>query len=164
MNSVLVPSRRRFLGLLGGLALAPAIIRAGVLMPINPALGAETFGPGGILTADMLAREMARQLRLAGSAPISRLLPAFGTSQSHVDFVHNTAELTWSLERYAAKYLRPAAYMMARAAPRTGAAPPLPFGVAFSAIGESRGVEVRFLRAYDINSDLYVTRADVSHG
>lgn len=112
-----------------------------------------------ILSPQVIADEMARQLFLAGA----RGVEGVHTEQSHVDLEIPNDAKTVPVEIFVERYLVPAARVLAQRAPRVCGTPILPNGVEVAAIGESNGVKVRYLVARDILWDTYIHRFDVLH-
>ncbi len=152
MEQLLVPTRRRFLVGAAALFCAPAIIRTGSLMPIKPPALARVF-----LSAQAIADEVAHQMYLQGAAP-KQFGMVFSSMQHNVDVAHELlkAEKIETSLRHIGK-------MLANVAGPLSPAPPLPFAVLQSAIGNYCGVQVRYLSDYDLARDELLHRFDISH-
>lgn len=146
-------SRRGFLSGAVALAVAPAIIRSGLLMPIKPALLAVQ------LSAQEIATEFARQMYWAGA----RRVVGMSLAQSHVDQHIPNRALTLGMEEFSKQYLRPMAQALVGHNPRIGGQLDIPPGVAEAAIGASGGFTVRYIRDYNIHYDRMHTRFDVTN-
>lgn len=148
-------SRRKLLGDLCTAALAPAILRSGIIMPIKPGLVRLPEAESMVLaTPQQIADTMARELYLRGTQPIHRWLHVPGINQSHVDFAGTRPTLF---------DVKTASSLLSYHVKTTGIAPELPRGVAEAAIGRHQGVEVRYIRDYDIYLDRFISRFDVTH-
>ncbi len=151
MSTILVPSRRGFLGLLAAAAVAPAIIRTpGLLMPIKPSLVPARVT---ILTPAMIAKEFARQLWNNGSRSITDPVLKADLIQSHVDMI----------DAPTSENIRIAASIMSSRAKTIALAPMLPVGALAAAYETYEGVSVRYLADYNVREDMIVHRFDVLH-
>lgn len=162
MTDLILPSRRRFLGLAAGLICAPAVVQYANLMPVQVF---ETFGPNGLLTVEMITQELSRVMSLQGANKLSSLLTVRGQKQSYISMNYNKHDRTMSLEQYSTRFLEPAAGNLMRSAGGAsfGTEPlPLPRGV-WEAAASTRGIAVRTVSDYDIMTDSVFTRFDVTH-
>lgn len=154
--SELIQTRRGFL--LGGLAIvaSPAIVRATSLMPVKCW---KTYGPGGVLTMEMITEEMSKLLR-----PATRHVPAdtyslirVGT-QRHVDAQFSSTSRRLPLEDFSRQILSPIARVLAQDKTIINA----PLLVHPNSVEEqARRDNVRGLSGYFIGTDSIITRFDV---
>ena len=163
-------NRRGFLGGLLAVIAAPAVITTpGLLMPVST-LALPTYGPGGMLTPEMIAADFNRRLRSelpVKFAPISKVsgMPLY--KQSGVNFEMPVQHLTLSLEEFGERYLAPAVgairLTVGNGRLAQGAQFVLMPNVDFQAIHDAGGVSSRILRNYNLWDDRVETRLDVLH-
>lgn len=160
-------NRRGFLT--GSLAVvaAPAVITTpGLLMPVST-LALPTYGPGGILTPSMIAREFNRRLqRMVGAVVIP------GTEwheQAGVDMKVADAEFALSLEDFSARYIAPAAASIASHIDHRGGKLSIgremhhAAGALGSAVDDRNGVFARVIHYDDIFNQHKALRLEVLH-
>lgn len=152
---LLKPTRRGFLGGLAAVALAPAIIRPGLLMRINPVLA---IAPLGVyITAQMIATAMVQELYKCGSRRAIMLTP----KQSCVTLEIPAQSRTLSMDHFIAQHVRPAAMKLAASCPKIGGPLEVPRGVHEAAVAVSGGFGVRYIQDYDIYNDRMLSRFDI---
>lgn len=158
-------NRRGFLGGLLALA-APAVITTpGLLMPVST-WALPTYGPGGVLTHEMIAREFNRKLQ--SRVPVS---VNHGQNVSGVSFQFTRRDLELCMEEFAERYLAPAAASTAGSigdgSLSVGMLLMPPWGNSHlsvnDGVGEHRGVMARALSHYDAACDGTMMRLDVLH-
>lgn len=147
-------SRRNLLGLAAAFVVAPAIVRSESLMPIKVF---NRYGPNGLLTPQMIADEMAKQMVLCGAIFDGSAIGG----QSNIDQFRDNANETLSLEQYSSRLLRPMARIMINHVRQIGSAPEIPASGVRAAIGRYGDVSVRYMSMYDIGCDRYINRFGV---
>lgn len=148
-------SRRGFLAGILAIGVAPIIVRAGLIMPIKPGLVTSLTQ----LTPQEIATAFAKEMYYAGA----RRVVGVSLSQSHVDTVIPNHDYSLDIESFSNKHLKPMAQILAKYNPRIGGELILPSCVAEAAIGAAGGFTVRYMRDYNINTDLMITRFDVAN-
>lgn len=158
-------NRRGFLGgMLAALA-APAIIRTpGLLMPVS-IFALPVYGPGGVLTDDMIAAECNRRLQRLVPAAVNR-----GVEQTGISFTVPHSHFRLSVDAFAERHLDPVVHHLAQVigpgALSVGMQMSCPWGVDV-ATNNRNGVFARLLRARDfypgVPSGHHQLRLDVMH-
>jgi hypothetical protein len=156
-------------GLLGGLLAtlaAPAIIRTpGLLMPVST-LALPVYGPSGVLTLAMIAREFNRRLQCRVPSEVNR-----GRKQTAVSFDVSRFDLQLSLGEFSERFLVPAAENVAKCvgdgALAIGEMRMIPWGYYIDGPklrpDEHRGVIVNAISGYSVGLDRQQVRLDVMH-
>lgn len=154
-------SRRGFLAGAGALLIAsPAIVRASSLMKVKQW---QTFGPGGFLTIDQITKAFAAELAFAGAKPKAGVVQKFGQTQHQITSQFEHKLRTLSLEEFTSRILRPQAQELVKAGTEFGTqALPLPQGVHEVAGCTALGIAVRGVTDYNIYTDTFLTRFDVT--
>ena len=158
-------NRRGFVtGFLAALA-APAVITTpGLLMPVST-LAFPTYGPGGVLTPEMIAGEFSRILQ--GTLTRTVIPGTENHKQSAATFEVGAADFKLSLEQFRERYLTVAAARtvdtIGDGALCIGRIMQLPNGIDVAAQVERNGVFARAVYAYDIWDDAMKMRLDVLH-
>lgn len=140
------------------IAFAPAICKAEILMPVRQW---QTFGPGGVLTAQMIADEAARLIekRLVTSHLDTSLLRQ---QQVHADVMYSLADRKLSVEEYTKRILKPitdniTSYLRGVSSRELE----LPKGELEAVIGRHKNASVRLVSFYKIETDTIHQRIDV---
>lgn len=156
---MIVASRRNLLiGSMAALFVAPAIVRAENIMKINPRL----VRRGNILlTPQQVADEFARMLHEHGLRVSSNQTEA--VAQKVVTVTSRVSKNDLASPEFLKPILEPMARVLASEAGPSLKAPPMPLGVNETAIGTYLGVQVRYVRDYDIRWDDFRARFDVFH-
>lgn len=166
--------RRGFLAGIGALLAAPAIVRPGLLMPIKPFVLMPEYAPilpvevlpatNALLTPSIIAREAAVLLkqRLAEANPLR--IQSTGPVQLHVDFLHTSQDLVLSLHEFSERFIKPAIHLLADALSPTAKINSELLEVPKGVEGASErydGAALRFIRAYNVETDSLISRFDV---
>lgn len=149
-------NRRNFLTLTSALICAPAIVRASSLMPVKVY---ETFGPGGLLTPDILLAQMIKEYETAMKWEIG--FPTRG--QLNINLHLTSVDKRLSLEEATQRFIKPAALELAGVTPGGSSYEDLtlPKGMMTAISQRGKFASMRMLEAYDIGRDEIITRFDI---
>lgn len=167
MTSLLLPSRRGFLGVLAGALAAPLVVRAESIMPVRWV----DMASKGPLTAAQIVREANRVLREVMATrdigPMSKLLTLSAPKQSGVDMMYVPGERDLPMSLYSDSYIRPAMKLLVSTlgvgVKIAGDGLAIPPGVREAAHCSDGNIQVRLVQDYHIGADAFVQRFDIRH-